>query len=294
MKTLKVISFNSNKEILLLDNDGKYNLPSFECNDNINYKEFLKKTLKEKYKLKTKDEYFIYKFSCGNTLYFYCEEPYNKNEFKNDTKDLLWINEMELKDVLNDKNQGELIEVLSKIMGTNFSYSLEERKENKKNYYNSKSNLAKNYFALKHISSIVGRDTKMLDNDYKKIILKEFNKDINLIITLKEKEYIDSLYALDISELTYNEACLISKEKEWDTLFKKVYPKLYSYLLKKNNGVKRKYDILVEEIKLSDKKEFTPKLLIDLYQKCINSSFEEIYNDMLNRRKKANKKNNSR
>ena len=52
MKTLKVISFNSNKEILLLDNDGKYDLPSFTCNDNINYKEFLKKALKEKYKLK--------------------------------------------------------------------------------------------------------------------------------------------------------------------------------------------------------------------------------------------------
>lgn len=127
-----------------------------------------------------------------------------------------------------------------------------------------------------------------------KVISFNSSKDNNLITTLKQKEYIDSLDAMDISELTYNEARLISKEKEWDTLFKKIYPKLYFYLLKKNNGVKRKYDILTEEVKLSDKKDFTPALLINLCQKCRNSSFEEIYNDMLNRRKKTNKKNNSR
>lgn len=299
MKALKVISFNSNKEILLLDNDGKYDLPSFTCNDDINYKEFLKKALKEKYKLKTKDEYFIYKFSYGNTLYYYSEEPYNKDEFKKNNDNLLWINEMELKDFLSaqKENYNELIEVLSKALGTNFSYSLKEREENEEAYNNAKNALEKNYIALKHINSIIGHDPKRLDNSYKKIILEEFNKDINLIITLKEKEYIDSLKASKLSELTYKEACLISKDKEWNELLDIIYPKLYLFLLKKdkNNLNGKKYDILEEEIKLSEKKDFTPAILINLCQKCMNSSFDDIFNDMLKRRKKANKeKNNSR
>lgn len=298
MKTLKVISFNSNKEILLLDNDGKYDLPSFTCNDNINYKEFLKKALKEKYKLKTKDEYFIYKFSCGNTLYYYSEEPYNKDEFKKNANNLLWINEMELKDFLSaqKENYNELIKVLSRALRTNFSYSLKEREKNEEAYNNAKNTLEKNYIASKHINSIIGHDPKKLDNSYKKIILEEFNKDINLIITLKEKEYIDSLKASKLSELTYKEACLISKDKEWNELLDIIYPKLYLFLLKKdkNNLNGKKYDILEEEIKLSEKKDFTPAILINLCQKCINSSFDDIFNDMLKRRKKANKeKNNS-
>ena len=57
----------------------------------------------------------------------------------------------------------------------------------------------------------------------------------------------------------------------------------------------KKYDILEEEIKLSEKKDFTPAILINLCQKCMSSSFDDIFNDMLKRRKKANKeKNNSR
>ena len=279
MKTLKVISFNSNKEILLLDNDGRYDLPSFTCNDDINYKEFLKKALKEKYKLKTKDEYFIYKFSYGNTLYYYSEEPYNKDEFKKNTDNLLWINEMELKDFLSSQkeNYNELIEVLSKAIGTNFSYSLKEREKNEEAYNNAKNTLEKNYIASKHINSIIGHDPKKLDNSYKKIILEEFNKDMNLIITLKEKEYIDSLKASKLSELTYKEACLISKDKEWDRLFKKIYHNLYFTFLKNNEDdiKKEKYDALVKEIKTLNSKKLTPALLATLCNKCKNSLNEK-------------------
>lgn len=130
-----------------------------------------------------------------------------------------------------------------------------------------------------------------------KVVSLNSNKDTNLITTLKQKEYIDSLNTMNISELTYKEACLISKEKEWDALYKKIYPKLYFFILKndKNKLNSKKYDILEEEIKLSEKKDFTPAILIKLCQKCMNSSFDDIFNDMLKRRKKANKeKNNSR
>lgn len=130
-----------------------------------------------------------------------------------------------------------------------------------------------------------------------KVVSLNSNKDTNLITTLKQKEYIDSLNTMNISELTYKEACLISKEKEWDALYKKIYPKLYFFILKndKNKLNSKKCDILEEEIKLSEKKDFTPAILINLCQKCMNSSFDDIFNDMLKRRKKANKeKNNSR
>ena len=79
-----------------------------------------------------------------------------------------------------------------------------------------------------------------------KVVSLNSNKDTNLITTLKQKEYIDSLNTMNISELTYKEACLISKEKEWDALYKKIYPKLYFFILKndKNKLNNKKYDIL--------------------------------------------------
>lgn len=286
MKSLKCVIFNSNKDILMISqNNDKYDLPNFNCDDNEPEKTYLAWVLNKQFGLKTRPEYFIYKLSNDGYVYYYCEEPYNLNEFKIKTDNMVWINESDLKEfILNGKNnnKNELIKVLSMVLGSNFSYAKFERKDNIRKMNNANNNLEKDYYLKKHFNMIIGNDSSKFDEEYKKELMKKFLNDINFLINqLQGNEQVSQLIIMPVEMLTAEEAELVGKKDEWEKELNKSLQLIDKLAHIPKNGTNYFY----EELNFQNKNDFTPFMLNELYEKYKDKSYDEIMKEVKKRRK---------
>ena len=165
MKKANLIIFNTYDEILLLYNNGTFSLPNIEIYSNNNINDIIY-YLKDNFRIRVKENSLIKKLTDKENIYYYCEEPIIK-KYVRDSIETVWIDKHILKDVLLNTNKEEsikLVPVLSKILGTNFSFSSKEKSDllwcavqvkHKGDYDTVK------YINSKMIYSIVGDNNKL-------------------------------------------------------------------------------------------------------------------------------------
>ncbi len=288
MKKLKVVILNTNDEVLLTKNNGIYDVPTFICNDDDDYKKVLAYKLKNTYKLKTKEEYFEYRAHNKKGIFYYSYEPYNIEEFKKNKENLVWIDKRDLKDVLlEDKNDySNLIKMLSKVLKSRFTYSNKDRDTYIKSIKEAKSKNEKDYFQDKMFYAFTNKDMNKLDAKYRKKFTSLLATDINLIKILKQEEYISSLKIQNILDLTYSEAELIGKKEEWKYCQEKAYL-LFSSM---QNLLDDNLFLVEKEKKLSPKNYLTPNVFYKSYLRYKDMSVDEIKKDLKEREKINNNK----
>lgn len=287
MKKLKVVILNTNDEVLLTKNNGIYDVPTFICNNDDDYKKTLARKLKNTYGIKTKEEYFEYRAHNKKGIFYYSYEPYNIEEFKKNKENLVWIDKRDLKDVLlEDKNDySNLIKMLSKVLKSRFTYSNKDKDSYIKLIKEAKSKDDKDYFQDKMFYAFTNKDMNKLDAKYRKRFAFLLANDINLIKILKQNEYINSIKSQNLFDLTYEEALLIGKKDAWYKAWQEAY-KLFSSIpsILRNNLF-----LIDKETKLSSKNYLTPNVLYKSYLRYKNATVEEIKKDLKQRENKMNK-----
>lgn len=293
------IIFNTNDEILMLKNGNEYSLPSISRNTT-NKKEHLTKYLYDNFGLNIKKSYLIPKESYENEKYFLCEEPYGIDEFNPDEKikrQMIWISKRDLKDVLlsNHKNKfsNTLIDALTKILGSGFSFSNKERNSLLKEMEvasNNGNTLYFNYLSRKSMYLIMNNEQKLEENEheYSLELKRLLCNDIALLHNKKLSEYKEKLKSTPLSDLTEKEAILVDKHDKWAKLFKFVSKKASMHL--PAIPTCRCINYIDEEIKFQNKDDITPSIIVSLYKRYKNKSYKEVHDDILKRRKEYKKK----
>lgn len=293
------IIFNTNDEILMLKNGNEYSLPSISRNTT-NKKEHLTKYLYDNFGLSVKKSYLIPKESYENEKYFLCEEPYGIDEFNPDEKikrQIIWISKRDLKDILlsNHKNKfsNTLIDALTKILGSGFSFSNKERNSLLKEMEvasNNGNTLYFNYLSSKSMYLITSDKQKLEENDheYSLELIRLLCKNITLLHNKKLSEYKEKLKSTRLSDLTEKEASLIGMHDKWAKLFKSVFDKTSKFL--PAIPTCRCINYVDEEIKFQNKDGITPSMMVSLYKRYKNKSYKEVHDDILKRRKEYKKK----
>lgn len=167
----------------------------------------------------------------------------------------------------------------------------EERKNyyiNKKQYYKSIGAEDKVIFCDAVIALCEGRIYDYLDliNEYedKKKNMFSNNEDLNKNELNSKTEKVKNL---DLFDSTENEAKELNKLEEWDKIIKKCF-KLNRFIprnLKGNNLF-----LYESECKLQGKNYITPNVIIELYNRYSNCTFEEAKEDLENRLKQKHQK----
>ena len=287
MKKIYCIIKNLNGDILTINNNGKLLLPNFIIN-NENHESYLVSILKNEFGLKIKREYLILKEEIDSNLYYLCEEPFSNKEFNIDDKkkeSIYWIPVSNLKEVL-PKEDKITYDALSNILHSKFSFSQKERNEMEKqiNDAKEKNDILTYSYLLEEMFCLMTNDLKRLEESkdyYSKEFFKQICYDLKLMC---EKE----ANTISLNDMTYNEAKIAGKEIEWESKFYRIYNMVDRSL---PPVPARKLDYLEEAYKLDGKDGLTINILVDLYNRYKDSSYEEIREDMLARRKtKKNKK----
>ena len=287
MKKIYCIIKNLNGDILTINNNGKLLLPTFIIN-NENHESYLVSILKNEFGLRIKSEYLILKEENDSNLYYLCEEPFSNKEFNiNDKKkeSINWIPVSNLKEVL-PKEDKITYDALSNILHSKFSFSQKERNEMEKqiNDAKEKNDILTYSYLLEEMFCLMTNDLKRLEESkdyYSKEFFKQICYDLKLMC---EKE----ANTISLNNMTYSEAKIAGKEIEWESKFYRIYNIVDRSL---PPVPARKLDYLKEAYKLEDKDGLTINILVDLYNRYKDSSYEEIREDMLARRKtKKNKK----
>ena len=287
MKNIYCIIKNLNGDILTINNNGKLLLPNFIIN-NENHESYLVSILKNEFGLKIKREYLILKEENDSNLYYLCEEPFNNKEFNIDDKkkkSIYWIPVSNLKEVL-PKEDKITYDALSNILHSKFSFSQKERNEMEKqiNDAKEKNDILTYSYLLEEMFCLMTNDLKRLEESkdyYSKEFFKQICYDLKLMC---EKE----ANTISLNDMTYDEAKIAGKEIEWKSKFYRIYNMAARFL---PPVPARKLDYLEEAYKLEGKDGLTINILVDLYNRYKDSSYEEIREDMLARRKtKKNKK----
>lgn len=287
MKKIYCIIKNLNGDILTINNNGKLLLPNFIIN-NENHESYLVSILKNGFGLKIKREYLILKEEIDSNLYYLCEEPFSNKEFNIDDKkkeSIYWIPVSNLKEVL-PKEDKITYDALSNILHSKFSFSQKERNEMEKqiNDAKEKNDILTYSYLLEEMFCLMTNDLKRLEESkdyYSKEFFKQICYDLKLMC---EKE----ANTISLNDMTYSEAKIAGKEIEWESKFYRIYNMVDRSL---PPVPARKLDYLKEAYKLEDKDGLTINILVDLYNRYKDSSYEEIREDMLARRKtKKNKK----
>ena len=287
MKKIYCIIKNLNGDILTINNNGKLLLPNFIIN-NENHESYLVSILKNEFGLKIKREYLILKEEIDSNLYYLCEEPFSTKEFNIDDKkkeSIYWIPVSNLKEVL-PKEDKITYDALSNILHSKFSFSQKERNEMEKqiNDAKEKNDILTYSYLLEEMFCLMTNDLKRLEESkyyYSKEFFKQICYDLKLMC---EKE----ANTISLNDMTYSEAKIAGKEIEWESKFYRIYNMVDRSL---PPVPARKLDYLKEAYKLEDKDGLTINILVDLYNRYKDSSYEEIREDMLARRKtKKNKK----
>lgn len=287
MKKIYCIIKNLNGDILTINNNGKLLLPNFIIN-NENHESYLVSILKNEFGLKIKREYLILKEENDSNLYYLCEEPFSNKEFNIDDKkkeSINWIPVSNLKEVL-PKEDKITYDALSNILHSKFSFSQKERNEMEKqiNDAKEKNDILTYSYLLEEMFCLMTNDLKRLEESkdyYSKEFFKQICYDLKLMC---EKE----ANTISLNDMTYSEAKIAGKEIEWESKFYRIYNMVARFL---PPVPARKLDYLEEAYKLEDKDGLTINILVDLYNRYKDSSYEEIREDMLARRKtKKNKK----
>lgn len=287
MKKIYCIIKNLNGDILTINNNGKLLLPNFIIN-NENHESYLVSILKNEFGLKIKREYLILKEEIDSNLYYLCEEPFSNKEFNIDDKkkeSIYWIPVSNLKEVL-PKEDKITYDALSNILHSKFSFSQKERNEMEKqiNDAKEKNDILTYSYLLEEMFCLMTNDLKRLEESkdyYSKEFFKQICYDLKLMC---EKE----ANTISLNDMTYSEAKIAGKEIEWESKFYRIYNMVDRSL---PPVPARELDYLKEAYKLEDKDGLTINILVDLYNRYKDSSYEEIREDMLARRKtKKNKK----
>lgn len=287
MKKIYCVIKNLNGDILTINNNGKLLLPNFIIN-NENHESYLVSILKNEFGLKIKREYLILKEEIDSNLYYLCEEPFSNKEFNIDDKkkeSIYWIPVSNLKEVL-PKEDKITYDALSNILHSKFSFSQKERNEMEKqiNDAKEKNDILTYSYLLEEMFCLMTNDLKRLEESkdyYSKEFFKQICYDLKLMC---EKE----ANTISLNDMTYSEAKIAGKEIEWESKFYRIYNMVDRSL---PPVPARKLDYLKEAYKLEDKDGLTINILVDLYNRYKDSSYEEIREDMLARRKtKKNKK----
>lgn len=287
MKKIYCIIKNLNGDILTINNNGKLLLPNFIIN-NENHESYLVSILKNEFGLKIKREYLILKEENDSNLYYLCEEPFSNKEFNIDDKkkeSIYWIPVSNLKEVL-PKEDKITYDALSNILHSKFSFSQKERNEMEKqiNDAKEKNDILTYSYLLEEMFCLMTNDLKRLEESkdyYSKEFFKQICYDLKLMC---EKE----ANTISLNDMTYDEAKIAGKEIEWKSKFYRIYNMVARFL---PPVPARKLDYLEEAYKLEGKDGLTINILVDLYNRYKDSSYEEIREDMLARRKtKKNKK----
>lgn len=287
MKKIYCIIKNLNGDILTINNNGKLLLPNFIIN-NENHESYLVSILKNEFGLKIKREYLILKEEIDSNLYYLCEEPFSNKEFNIDDKkkeSIYWIPVSNLKEVL-PKEDKITYDALSNILHSKFSFSQKERNgmEKQINDAKEKNDILTYSYLLEEMFCLMTNDLKRLEESkdyYSKEFFKQICYDLKLMC---EKE----ANTISLNDMTYSEAKIAGKEIEWESKFYRIYNMVDRSL---PPVPARKLDYLKEAYKLEDKDGLTINILVDLYNRYKDSSYEEIREDMLARRKtKKNKK----
>lgn len=287
MKKIYCIIKNLNGDILTINNNGKLLLPNFIIN-NENHESYLVSILKNEFGLKIKREYLILKEENDSNLYYLCEEPFSNKEFNIDDKkkeSIYWIPVSNLKEVL-PKEDKITYDALSNILHSKFSFSQKERNEMEKqiNDAKEKNDILTYSYLLVEMFCLMTNDLKRLEES-KDYYSKEFFKQICYDLKLM---YEKEANTISLNDMTYSEAKIAGKEIEWESKFYRIYNMVARFL---PPVPARKLDYLEEAYKLEDKDGLTINILVDLYNRYKDSSYEEIREDMLARRKtKKNKK----
>lgn len=282
------IIFNEKRDILLIKKDNKYVLPSTYGN-----KSDLIAYLKKKFGLKVKDSYLIEKHKDVGNIYFYCEEPYLKNEFnasKQTDESMVWINEFDLKDILLQNNQSDLVSALTTILKSNFSFSSRERKDIEDQIngaLESDNLLLAAYYNEIGMCLIMNKHERLknIDENYKKMILSILRNDLSSILLKKEQEEIEVLKRTPLKNLTHEEAKKVGREPEWSKLYKKIFPCTLSMPV-----IEGRINYFQEELKFQDKDGFTPQMLVDMYKMYHGKTYEEVKEIVYKRRKEMKRK----
>ncbi len=289
------IIFNTDDQILILKKNNEYSLPSISGNAS-NKKKHLTKYLYDNFGLNVKKSYLIPKETYQNEEYFLCEEPYTINEFnpvEKIKKQVIWISKRDLKDVLlsnsNNKFPNTLIDALTKIFSSSFSFSNKERNEllnEIKAASNEGNTLYLNYLVRKSKCLVTDNKRELYENEdeYSLELIKLLCKDIALLHDKKLSKYKE----IPLHELTSKEAKLIGKYEKWSKLFSRIYSNAIRYLPPIPSTAK--IDYIEEEIKLQNKDDITPNIMISLCKKYKGKSYKEVHDDILKARKKNKKK----
>lgn len=298
---LYVVLFDVNRNIALFKNKNDYNLPCCKTVNGKNNELTLCEYLKKEFGLNAKEEDFKLKVKEDKNLYYYCYNPYFIKEFKHNLNKITWIKEDVLKDVLtnlNTTNSNKLIEVLTKILKSNFSFSKTERKYliNKiKDAKESNDALTYNYYLDTIKSKLLNKNNQSeIDKRYQEQlrILKKQETQIKEENNEKTKYecYLEELKSTDLIYLTEKEAKLIGKYDEWDKIMTKAF-ELQHFIPSNPNG--DNMFLFDAEIKLQEKDDITPNVLFELASKYKNRPYEEVkenLQELLNNKKKESSK----
>ncbi len=290
---LYIVLFDVDKNIALFKNNDDYNLPCCKTMDDKNNELTLCEYLKKEFGLNAKEEDFKLEINDDNNLYYLCYEPYFLNEFKRNLDKITWIKEDVLKDVLtnlNTKNSNKLIQVLTKILRSNFSFSKSERKfliDKMKEAKESNDTLLYNYYSEIAKSKILNKDN--LDE-----INKRYGEQFKIRKTQEEKRikeierqnYINKLKETDLIDLTEEEAKLIGRYDEWDEIMTDFFKGHYLIPVNPKGNNMFLFDA---EMKLQGKTDITPNVLFQLVIKYHDCTYEEAKEDLENLLKEKNK-----
>ena len=244
MKLHFFVKHNPTRKLLVIKENGKYDLPYITSNkNNVN-------TIIEHFNnnLNThldKDYFHLHNEEESNDYYYFCYYLATKKDAKKlISGEHMWYSDEEIVDIINNNNASEFL----------ISY---------RNSLVNPLNEEEIYM--------------MLDSNYKKDLIKELINDINAIKTNK----ISSLKKLPIGYLTEEEAKLIGKENEWKKIYLEVYSITTRCLPKRS-----KIDFFEEELKIQEKKEFTPKMFADMIRLYNGKTAKEAKDVLMKRKKK--------
>ena len=289
---LYIVLRDVNQNIALLKLNDEYYLPSCHAVNDKDNKLTLCDYLKKEYGLKARKEYFELKIE-DKDLYYYCYEPYTLEEFKRNQDKITWIKENVLKDVLtklNTSNSNKLIEVLTKILKSNFSFSKSEREDlssKMKEAYDNNDMLAFNYYSEIAKSKLTNKNNQSeINKRYQEQLRKLKEQEEKRKKELEYENHIKELNNTDLIYLTKKEAKLIGKYDEWIEIINKAFRLQHLIPINPNGSNICLFDA---EMKLQGKDDITPNVIYELATRYKDSSYEEAKENLQNMLKIQNK-----
>lgn len=289
---LYIVLRDVNQNIALLKLNDEYYLPSCHAVNDKDNTLTLCDCLKKEYGLKARKEYFELKIE-DKDLYYYCYEPYTLEEFKRNQDKITWIKENVLKDVLtklNTSNSNKLIEVLTKILKSNFSFSKSEREDlssKMKEAYDNNDTLAFNYYSEIAKSKLTNKNNQSeINKRYQEQLRKLKEQEEKRKKELEYENHIKELNNTDLIYLTEKEAKLIGKYDEWIEIINKAFRLKHLIPINPNGSNIYLFDA---EMKLQGKDDITPNVIYELATRYKDSSYEEAKENLQNMLKIQNK-----